>query len=61
MKGYKFIAGAVCPSCGDLDSVMLKNDDSMIKCVSCNYFQKKEDEFDKKGNEIIESIKILND
>tara|TARA_B100000989_G_C19506958_1_gene456942 strand:- start:19 stop:204 length:186 start_codon:yes stop_codon:yes gene_type:complete len=61
MKGYKFIAGAVCPSCGDLDSVMLKNDDSMIKCVSCNYFQKKEDEFDKKDSNIIESIKIIDD
>ena len=59
MKGYKFIAGAVCPSCGDLDSVMLKNDDSMIKCVSCNYFQKKEDEFDKKGNERQVNIRFL--
>lgn len=54
MKDYKFIAGAVCPSCGDTDSIILKNDDSVIKCISCNYFEKK----DKKG---VESIKIIND
>ena len=54
MKDYKFIAGAVCPSCGDTDSIILKNDDSIIKCISCNYFEKK----DKKGTE---SIKIIND
>ena len=59
MKGYKFIAGAVCPSCGDLDSIMLKNDDSEIKCIACNYFKMKDDEFDKSGTKIIESIKII--
>jgi len=31
MSDYKFIAGAVCPSCGDIDSIKLKNDDSEIK------------------------------
>ena len=30
MSDYKFIAGAVCPSCGDIDSIKLKNDDSEI-------------------------------
>ena len=54
MKDYKFIAGAVCPSCGDTDSIILKNDDSINKCISCNYIEKK----DKKGTE---SIKIIND
>ena len=61
MKGYKFIAGAVCPSCSDMDTIMLKNDDSEIKCVACSYFQKKEDKFDQQGSKIIESIKIIND
>ena len=61
MKNYKFIAGAVCPACGDLDSIMLKNDDSEIKCITCNYFKMKDDEFAKKGTKIIESIKIIND
>ncbi|RPG42478.1 MAG: hypothetical protein CBC72_005130 [Gammaproteobacteria bacterium TMED112] len=61
MKGFKFIAGAVCPSCGDIDSIVLKNDDSEIRCVSCKYLKMKGDEFDKKENNIIESIKIIND
>ena len=59
MKGFKFIAGAICPSCGDIDSIMLKNDDSEIRCVSCNYLKIKQQEFDKKDIKIIESIKII--
>ena len=54
MKGYKFIAGAVCPSCGDIDSIFLKNDDTIVKCISCDYFEKK----DNNGEE---SIRIIND
>ena len=54
MSDYKFIAGAVCPSCGDIDSIKLKNDDSEIKCISCNYSKQKD-------GEEIESIKINND
>ena len=61
MKGYKFIAGAICPSCGDIDSIMLKNDDSEIRCVSCNYLKMKDQEFDEKDTNIIESIRIIND
>ena len=52
MKGYKFIAGAVCPCCGDIDSIVLKNDDSIV--ISCDYFEKK----DNNGEE---SIRIIND
>jgi len=61
MKGFKFIAGAVCPACRDIDSIMLKNDDSEIRCVSCNYLKVKEEEFSKKDIKIIESIKIIDD
>ena len=61
MKGYKFIAGAICPSCGEIDSIMLKNDDSEIRCVSCNYLKMKDQEFDGKDTNIIESIKIIDD
>ena len=61
MKEFKFIAGAVCPSCGDIDSIMLKNDDSEIRCVSCNYLKMKDQEFGGKDTNIIESIKIIND
>lgn len=61
MKGYKFIAGAICPACGDIDSIMLKNDDSEIRCVSCNYLKMKDQEFDEKDTNIIESIRIIDD
>ena len=61
MKGYKFIAGAICPSCGEIDSIMLKNDDSEIRCVSCNYLKMKDQEFDEKDTNIIESIRIIDD
>ena len=61
MKGFKFIAGAVCPACGDIDSIILKNDDSEIKCVSCNYLKVKEEEFGKNDTNLIESIKIIDD
>ena len=61
MKGYKFIAGAICPSCGDIDSIMVKNDDSEIRCVSCNYLKMKDQEFDEKDTNIIESIRIIDD
>ena len=39
MEGYKFIAGAICPSCKEQDSIVLKDDDSEVKCISCNYFE----------------------
>ena len=61
MKGFKFIAGAICPACGDIDSIMLKNDDSEIRCVSCNYLKMKDQEFDTKDINIVESIKIIDD
>jgi uncharacterized protein len=35
----QFIAGAVCPSCSDMDSLVLYADDQSVKCVSCNYSQ----------------------
>jgi|TARA_B100001939_G_scaffold103669_1_gene89652 uncharacterized metal-binding protein (TIGR02443 family) len=54
MKDYKFIAGALCPQCGEIDSIVLKNDDSEIKCILCNYFKMKD-------HNQIESIKIVND
>ena len=61
MKGFKFIAGAICPSCGDIDSIVLKNDDSEIKCVSCNYQKMKDQEFLKKDTNLTESIRIIDD
>ena len=42
MKDYKFIAGAICPACGEKDSIVLKNDDSQIRCIACNFYQNKD-------------------
>ena len=61
MKDFKFISGAICPSCGDTDSIVLKNDDSEIKCVSCNYQKMKDQEFLKKDTNQTESIRIIDD
>jgi len=38
-KQKRFIAGANCPSCDDLDSLVLYSDDQSIECVSCGYKQ----------------------
>ena len=54
MEGYKFIAGAICPSCKEQDSIVLKDDDSEVKCISCNYFELKNDKD-------LGSIKIIDD
>lgn len=35
----QFIAGAVCPKCSDMDSLVLYRDDQSVECVSCNYQQ----------------------
>jgi uncharacterized metal-binding protein (TIGR02443 family) len=35
----RFIAGANCPDCNDLDSLVLYSDDQSIACVSCDFTQ----------------------
>ena len=42
-KMSRFIAGAVCPSCGKLDRIVIEEKDavSMRHCVSCGYSEKK--------------------
>ena len=54
MKDYKFIAGAICPACGEKDSIVLKNDDSQIRCIACNFYQNKD-------KSTTDTIKIIND
>ena len=54
MEGYKFIAGAICPSCKEQDSIVLKDDDSEVKCISCNYIELRDDKD-------LGSIKIIDD
>ena len=38
-KQKRFIAGANCPSCDELDSLALYSHDQSIECVSCGYTQ----------------------
>ena len=38
-SNQKFVAGAVCPSCNKMDSILLNLDDQSISCVECNYQQ----------------------
>lgn len=42
----RFIAGAKCPKCGELDSLMLykENDVEKIECVECNHKQSQVDD-----------------
>ena len=33
----QFIAGAICPECSEMDSLVLYADDQSVVCVSCDY------------------------
>lgn len=35
----RFIAGAICPKCGDMDTLMLffENDIEQVECVACKH------------------------
>ena len=35
----QFIAGAICPNCSEMDSLVLYSDDQSVECVSCDYQQ----------------------
>lgn len=37
MKKTRFIAGAICPSCGFVDRVALSPDDQKIYCTNCDF------------------------
>ena len=38
MKRKKqFIAGAICPNCSEMDSLVIYPDDQSIACVSCDF------------------------
>ena len=42
MKNKRFIAGAVCPSCGEMDTIRMHSDSDKIQikeCVECEYFE----------------------
>jgi uncharacterized metal-binding protein (TIGR02443 family) len=33
----RFIAGAVCPNCKEMDKIAITADDKIIYCLSCNF------------------------
>jgi len=56
----QFIAGAVCPECSNMDSLVLYADTQSIVCVECNFSQSSEqrDTKSKKKDSIKNSNKI---
>ena len=42
MKRFvQFIAGAICPSCKEKDTIAINVDDDEIYCVKCNFIEKR--------------------
>jgi uncharacterized metal-binding protein (TIGR02443 family) len=42
MKRFiQFIAGAICPSCKEKDTIAINSNDDEIYCVKCDYVQKR--------------------
>jgi uncharacterized metal-binding protein (TIGR02443 family) len=66
----RFIAGAVCPRCGDMDSiVMFKEEEIDVReCVSCDYTDKMDfeaqeklsSELDTRVNQVDETVREEN-
>ena len=56
----QFIAGAVCPSCSDMDSLVLYTDDQSVECVSCDYTQTSEqrDQESQKSDSVAEQKQL---
>ena len=40
----RFIAGAVCPSCKEIDKIAITSDDQTIYCLSCDFKEHKPEE-----------------
>ncbi|MFL2714903.1 MAG: YheV family putative metal-binding protein [Gammaproteobacteria bacterium] len=42
MKRFiQFIAGAICPSCKEKDTIAINSNDDEIYCVKCDYVEKR--------------------
>ena len=58
MKRFvQFIAGAICPSCKEKDTIAINPDDDEIYCVKCDYNEKRTSE---KKTENIKEINVIN-
>lgn len=63
-KSRRFIAGAVCPRCSEMDKIVVFNEDGKDyrKCVACGYkdemhFSPQVRELDTRVNQIEEEVK----
>tara|TARA_B100001094_G_C18109431_1_gene760297 strand:+ start:1152 stop:1361 length:210 start_codon:yes stop_codon:yes gene_type:complete len=58
MKRFvQFIAGAICPSCKEKDTIAINSNDNEIYCVKCDYNEKRPSE---KKTENIKEINVIN-
>ena len=63
-KFTQFIAGAICPSCSEQDSIAIHKDDDEIFCAKCGYKEfrpgsKKDPKKDPKKEAIIKAINVV--
>ena len=58
MKRFiQFIAGAICPSCKEKDTIAINSNDDEIYCVKCDYVEKRPTA---KKSKISENINVIN-
>jgi uncharacterized metal-binding protein (TIGR02443 family) len=58
MKRFvQFIAGAICPTCKEKDTIAINPDDDEIYCVKCDYTEKRP--IEKKPSDV-EEINVIN-
>lgn len=50
----RFIAGATCPKCNAMDSLVLNLDDNSVHCVDCDYVQSAEERDQTSNQNIVE-------
>ncbi len=55
----RFIAGAVCPSCKEIDKIAISADDQMIYCLSCDFKELRPSSF-KNGSANTNAPKVFN-
>ena len=59
-KGFiRFIAGAVCPSCKELDKIAISPDDNTIYCLNCDFKEHRPNATNEK-NSINSNPKVFN-
>lgn len=55
-KLVQFIAGAICPSCKEQDTIAINADDDQIYCIKCDFVENRPKEINPKKD----TIKVIN-